>query len=107
MWWLRHGTLRCTRNVGFRKHEARRGKSRRRRLLFTALALAPGLARAEEAGSVICPLAPSRRLLWFAEANAPSATHDLATRRVPECGGGGPSVSARGRQFKNNSNITL
>ena len=42
--------------------EARRGKTRRRRLLFTAMALRPGLVFAEGVGSAFCPLTPSRRL---------------------------------------------
>ncbi len=42
--------------------EARRGKTRRRRLLFNAMALGPGLVLAEVVASVFCPLTPSRRL---------------------------------------------
>ena len=36
--------------------EARRGKTRRRQLLFTAMALRPGLVFAEGVGSAFCPL---------------------------------------------------
>ena len=42
--------------------EGRRGKTRRRHLLFTAMALRPGLVFAEVVGSPFCPLTPSRRL---------------------------------------------
>src|SRR6185436_18698752 len=50
----------------FRKHEARRGKTRRRHLLLTAMALGPGLVLAEGVGSAFCPLTLSRRLRLFA-----------------------------------------
>src|SRR5688500_18930949 len=40
----------------FRKHEARRGKTCRRRLLLTAMALGPGLVLADVVGSMFCPL---------------------------------------------------
>jgi len=71
----------------FRKHEeppqrgcrvggpgARRGKTRRRRLLFTAMALGPGLVLAEGVGSGFCPLTLSRRLRLFAPPALP-VTH--------------------------------
>ncbi len=43
------------RAVPVRKREARRGKTRHRRCLFTVMALRPGLAFAEVAGSAFCP----------------------------------------------------
>jgi len=64
----------------FRKHEARRGKTRRRHSLFNAMALAPGLALAEVACSVFCPLSPSRRLLLFASPALPAADARVAGR---------------------------
>ncbi len=44
------------------RKEARRGKTRRRQRWRSAMALGPGLVRAEVVGSVFCPLTLSRRL---------------------------------------------
>ena len=49
-------------STGSANKEARRGKTRRRQLLCTAMALRPGLVFAEVVGSAFCPLTPSRRL---------------------------------------------
>jgi hypothetical protein len=51
----------------FDKHEDRRGKTLHQQSIVSAMALAPGLALAEVAGSVFCLLSQSRRLLSFAE----------------------------------------
>ena len=48
-------------STGSANKEARRGKTRRRHLLCTAMALRPGLVFAEVVGYAFCPLAPSRR----------------------------------------------
>jgi hypothetical protein len=60
-------------STGSANKEARRGKTRRRHLLCTAMALRPGLVFAEVAGSVFCPLTPSRRLRLFASPALPAA----------------------------------
>jgi len=65
------------RECRFRKQEARRGKTRRRHLLFTAMALGPGVVLAEGVGSAFCPLTPSRRLRLFAPPALP-VTHARA-----------------------------
>src|SRR5688500_8854642 len=52
---------------------ARRGKTCRRHLLLNAMALGPGLVLAEVAGSMFCPLSPSRRLRLFAPPALPAA----------------------------------
>ena len=57
----------------FRKHEVRRGKTRRRHLLLTAMALEAGSLLAEVAGSMFCPLTLSRRLLQCASPALPAA----------------------------------
>ena len=52
---------------------ARRGKTCRRHSLLHAMALGPGLVLAEVAGSMFCPLTPSRRLRLFAPPARPAA----------------------------------
>ena len=69
----------------FRKHEARRGKTRRQHLLFNAVALGPGLVLAEVAGSAFCPLTLSRRLLSFASSTLQPAIADWRATRMQAC----------------------
>jgi hypothetical protein len=67
-----------------RKQEARRGKTRRQRLLFAAMALGPGLVLAEVVGSAFCPLTLSRRLRLFAPPALPAGdVPALALRQAP------------------------
>ena len=68
-----------------RKHEARRGKTRRQHLLFTAMALGPGLVLAEVAGSAFCPLTLSRRLLSSASSTLQPAIADSRVTRRRAC----------------------
>ena len=49
-------------STGSANKEGRRGKTRRRHRLCTAMALRPGLVFADVVGSAFCPLTPSRRL---------------------------------------------
>jgi len=73
-----------TGSAGSANKEARRGKTRRRHLLFTAMALGPGLVLAEEVGSAFCPLSLSRRLRLFASPALPVAhAAHLALRSGP------------------------
>jgi len=65
-------------STGSANKEARRGKTRRRHLLFTAMALGPGLVLAEGVGSAFCPLSLSRRLRLFAPPALPDG--DAPTR---------------------------
>ena len=58
-------------SAGSANKEARRGKTRRRHLFLSAMALGPGLVLAEEVGSAFCPLSLSRRLRLFASPALP------------------------------------
>ncbi len=65
-------------STGSANKEARRGKTRRRQLLFTAMALRPGLVFAEVVGSGFCPLTPSRRLHCLLHRRSRPTTRILA-----------------------------
>ena len=77
-------------SAGSANKEARRGKTRRQHLLFSAMALGPGLVLAEVVGSAFCPLPLSRRLRLFAAPALPVAhAAHVALSAIPQAGEAG------------------
>ena len=68
-------------SAGSANKEARRGKTRRRHSLCTAMALGPGVVLAEVVGSAFCPLSLSRRLRLFAPPALPAVDVHVRTLR--------------------------